>query len=151
MCLTGAAGGEPAVGELDDPGLDAERVDGGEGLFAKAGEEMGFEHSPDISSYYLFPREIAYKEAGKYFAFDLSKVDLNEIAYQNETMSKSNPVGIGQMLYHFGARINVNFIQDVQCAVIPVDVSTPDSEEPSWNLVPYVYFPLVTLGSSVEL
>jgi ABC-2 type transport system permease protein len=47
------------------------------------------------------------------------------------------------MLFHYGARINSIFVQDVQCAVIPVDISTAESEEPEWNLVPYIYFPLV--------
>ena len=74
---------------------------------------------------------------------DAAKVDLNEIAYERETMSKGNPVSIGPMLFHYGAKINSVFVQDVQCAVIPVDISTAESEEPEWNLVPYVYFPLV--------
>ncbi len=40
MRLSGAAGGESAVGEFDDPGLDHEGVDGGEGELPEAGEEM---------------------------------------------------------------------------------------------------------------
>lgn len=47
-------------------------------LSFSSADEMGFEFSPEISSYYLFPREIAYQEAGKYFAFDISNADLNE-------------------------------------------------------------------------
>jgi ABC-2 type transport system permease protein len=73
---------------------------------------------------------------------DASKVDLNQIAFESETMSEGNPVVIGGMLFSYGARINSVFVQDIQCAVIPVDVSSVDSEEPEWSLVPYVYFPL---------
>ena len=41
-------------------------------------EAMGFEHSPEITAYYLFPRELAYQEAEKYFAFDLSLANLED-------------------------------------------------------------------------
>ena len=75
---------------------------------------------------------------------DAAKVDMNQIAYENQTMSEGNPVYIAPMLYKYGARINADFIQDVQCAVIPVDISPEGAEEPEWNLVPYVFFPLVT-------
>ncbi len=75
---------------------------------------------------------------------DASKVDLNEIAFESETMSVGNPVLIGRMLFSYGARINSLFIQDIQCGVIPVDVSAVESEEPEWNLLPYVYFPIVS-------
>ena len=76
---------------------------------------------------------------------DASKVDLNEIAFTSETMSKQNPaIPVGHMLFSYGARINEQLVQDIQCAVIPVDISASEADEPSWNLVPYVYFPLVT-------
>jgi|GEM_PF-3008438 len=41
-------------------------------------EAMGFEHSTDITSYYLFPRELAFKEAEKVFAFDITKANLED-------------------------------------------------------------------------
>ncbi len=41
-------------------------------------EAMGFEQSPEITAYYLFPRELAYKEAEKYFTFDLSQASLED-------------------------------------------------------------------------
>jgi hypothetical protein len=39
-------------------------------------EAMGLAHSSETSHYYLFPRELAYKEAAKYYDFDISGADL---------------------------------------------------------------------------
>lgn len=44
----------------------------------ESAEAMGFELSPDITAYYLFPRELAYKEAEKYFAFDMANANLDD-------------------------------------------------------------------------
>jgi len=75
---------------------------------------------------------------------DSGKVDLNDIAFENETLSVGNPVYIGPMLFSYGARINSIFVQDLQCAVIPLNAQVNEGEQPEWNLVPYVFFPLVT-------
>ncbi len=75
---------------------------------------------------------------------DASKVDLNEIAFENETMSKQNPVGVGPMLFSYGARINSVYVQDLHCAVIPVNTQENVEEQANYDLLPYVFFPLVT-------
>ncbi len=75
---------------------------------------------------------------------DASKVDLNQIAFENETMSVGSPVRIGPMLFSYGARINSVFIQDIQCGVIPLNTQVNEEEKPIWDLVPFVFFPLVT-------
>jgi len=76
---------------------------------------------------------------------DAIKIDMNEIANERETMGEVNSiVNIGDMLYTYGARINSSIIQDVQCAVVPVDVSEEGADQPKWQLAPFVFFPLLT-------
>jgi len=42
-----------------------------------------------------------------------------------------------------GPEINQIFVQDLQCAMIPVNTAANEEETPTWDPRPYVYFPLV--------
>jgi len=76
---------------------------------------------------------------------DAIKVDMNRIAVESETMGEVNSiVNIGDMLYTYGARINSSVIQDVQCAVLPVDTREEGADQPKWQMAPFVFFPLLT-------
>jgi ABC-2 type transport system permease protein len=76
---------------------------------------------------------------------DAIKIDMNNIAHERETMGEVNSiVNIGDMLYTYGARINSSLIQDVQCAVVPVDTREEGADQPKWQLAPFVFFPLLT-------
>ena len=76
---------------------------------------------------------------------DAIKVDMNEIANSNETMGKVNSItNIGDMLFTYGARINSSLVQDIQCAVLPVDTRAEGAEQANWQLAPFVFFPLIS-------
>jgi ABC-2 type transport system permease protein len=75
---------------------------------------------------------------------DAVKVDMNQIAYEKETMGEINSIiNIGDMLYSYGVRINSSLVQDYQCAIIPVNVAPIESEKPDFQPAPFVFFPLV--------
>jgi gliding-associated putative ABC transporter substrate-binding component GldG len=75
---------------------------------------------------------------------DAVKVDLAPLASQNETMGEINSaVNLGDMIYSYGARINSSLVQDLQCALMPVNVAPEGSEAPKWQMAPFPFFPLV--------
>jgi ABC-2 type transport system permease protein len=49
---------------------------------------------------------------------------------------------ISDMLFRYGVRINHGLVQDLQCQLVPVDVST-DSQQPNWQPIPWTYSPLL--------
>ncbi|MFH0760111.1 MAG: gliding motility-associated ABC transporter substrate-binding protein GldG [Bacteroidota bacterium] len=75
---------------------------------------------------------------------DAIKVDMNRIAIESETIGEVNSIiNIGDMLFTYGARVNSSVIQDVQCAVLPVDTREEGADQPKWQLAPFVFFPLL--------
>lgn len=76
---------------------------------------------------------------------DAIKVNMNRIATESETMGEVNSiVNIGDMLFTYGARVNSSVIQDIQCAVLPVDTREEGADQPKWQMAPFVFFPLLT-------
>jgi ABC-2 type transport system permease protein len=76
---------------------------------------------------------------------DAIKVDMNQIATSNETIGVVNSViNIGDMIYTYGARINSSVVQDVLCAILPVDTREEGADQPKWEMAPFVYFPVIS-------
>jgi ABC-2 type transport system permease protein len=76
---------------------------------------------------------------------DAIKINMNRIATERETIGEVNSiVNIGDMLFTYGARINSSIIQDIQCAVLPVDTREEGADQPKWQMAPFVFFPLLT-------
>jgi gliding-associated putative ABC transporter substrate-binding component GldG len=59
------------------------------------------------------------------------------------TMAFVKDLNLNDMLFKYGVRINPNLIQDVQCAVIPVNTA-PAGENAKFAPAPWPYFPLLT-------
>ena len=53
-----------------------------------------------------------------------------------------NDVNLGDQLFKYGVRVNPNIIQDVQCAVIPVNTAIADKQA-KFAPAPWLYFPLL--------
>ena len=51
-------------------------------------------------------------------------------------------LGLTEMLFRYGVRINPALVQDIQCLPIPVNVST-DAEQPNFQPMPWTYAPLL--------
>lgn len=51
-------------------------------------------------------------------------------------------LGLTEMLFHYGVRINSALVQDIQCLSIPVNVST-DPQHPNLQPMPWTFAPLL--------
>ena len=51
-------------------------------------------------------------------------------------------LGLTEMLYKYGVRINPALVQDIQCLPIPVNVSS-DPQQPNFQPMPWTYAPLL--------
>ena len=57
------------------------------------------------------------------------------------TVALANQVGLEDMLFKYGIRINYNLVADMQCSAVPVN--TASTGEPArFTLMPWVYYPL---------
>ena len=51
-------------------------------------------------------------------------------------------LGLTEMFFKYGVRVNPSLVQDIQCLPIPVDVSN-DPQQPNFQPVPWTYAPLL--------
>lgn len=51
-------------------------------------------------------------------------------------------LNINDLLFRYGVRINHGLVQDLQCMVVPVDVSE-DAQQPNWQPLPWTFAPLL--------
>ncbi len=75
---------------------------------------------------------------------DGADVSLDSLAYQNYTYALDliSKIGLLDMLFKYGVRINPNLVQDIQCSMIPINVALAN-EPPHFQLFPWPYSPLV--------
>ena len=59
------------------------------------------------------------------------------------TVALANQVGLEDLLFKYGIRMNYNLVADMQCGAVPVNTATT-AEEARWTLMPWVYYPLLT-------
>lgn len=74
---------------------------------------------------------------------DPVSIDIDSLAYSRTTLALYRPVNLDDMLFRYGVRINPNLVQDMQCAVIPVNTALA-GQEPNFAPAPWIYFPLIT-------
>ncbi len=74
----------------------------------------------------------------------LNGVQLSEEVLQKEGFTPIIPLDLGltDLLFRYGVRINPALVQDVQCLPIPVNVSS-DAEHPNFQPMPWTYAPLL--------
>lgn len=59
------------------------------------------------------------------------------------TVALANPVGLEDLLFKYGIRINYNLVADMQCNLVPVNTA-PAGEQAQFTMMPWVYFPLLS-------
>ena len=74
----------------------------------------------------------------------LNGVRLSEEILQKDGFTPILPLDLGltDLLFRYGVRINPALVQDVQCLPIPVNVSS-DAEHPNFQPMPWTYAPLL--------
>ncbi len=58
------------------------------------------------------------------------------------TVALANQVGLEDLLFKYGIRINYNLLADLQCNYVPVNTA-PAGEQASFTMMPWVYHPLL--------
>jgi len=64
------------------------------------------------------------------------------------TVALANQVGLEDLLFNYGLRINYNLVADLQCNMVPVNTA-PAGEQANFTMMPWVYHPLLA-GSSIH-
>lgn len=64
------------------------------------------------------------------------------------TVALANQVGLEDLLFNYGIRINYNLVADLQCNLVPVNTA-PAGEQANFTMMPWVYHPLLA-GSSLH-
>lgn len=74
----------------------------------------------------------------------IDPVDVNRDSLQMRGFSigLNKPLGIEEMLYKYGVRLNQVLVQDLQCASIPINVGFK-AGQPNYKFFPWVYNPLM--------
>lgn len=73
--------------------------------------------------------------------------NMDSLQYAPSTIALPISVGLEEMLFKYGVRVNTDLIQDVRCASIP-GPSGYVGDQLQWSLQPWVYFPIVIPESS---
>ncbi|MEO6883108.1 MAG: gliding motility-associated ABC transporter substrate-binding protein GldG [Bacteroidia bacterium] len=68
--------------------------------------------------------------------------NMDSLHHSGITMGLPRELNLNDMLFNYGARINTDIVQDMQCSMIPINKAFRGSP-PDWQLVPWVYTPLV--------
>ncbi len=58
------------------------------------------------------------------------------------TVALANTVGLEDMLFKYGIRINYNLVSDLQCNYVPVNTA-PSGQQAKFTMMPWVYHPLL--------
>ncbi|MDR1226725.1 MAG: gliding motility-associated ABC transporter substrate-binding protein GldG [Prevotellaceae bacterium] len=82
-------------------------------------------------------------------AWFLDEVVVHEDSLANGYLTFGLPGShnLDDMLFRYGVRLNQNVVQDLQCALIPVNVS-PAGMPAKFSPMPWTYYPLLTASSS---
>jgi ABC-2 type transport system permease protein len=70
-------------------------------------------------------------------------VNADSLKYGGETAGLYHPINIEDQLFRYGARINPEIIQDINCGVLALSVST-GPEQKQIVPAPWLYYPLLT-------
>jgi ABC-2 type transport system permease protein len=78
---------------------------------------------------------------------DAVQVTLDSLRTATQTVGMPTDLGLSDLLFRYGIRINQELVQDVQAAMIPVNVAGP-GEQPKFVPVPWMFNPLLSTNSS---
>jgi len=59
------------------------------------------------------------------------------------TVALANQVGLEDLLFKYGIRLNYNLVADMQCNLVPVNTA-PAGEQARFTMMPWVYHPLLS-------
>ena len=88
---------------------------------------------------YILDQYIMY--GGKVlWLIDALDADLDSLSERGQFMATRLPLGIDEMLFNYGVRINPDVLMDMRCRPIPIQVGMV-GEKPQFQFRPWYYFP----------
>ncbi|MBP5340788.1 MAG: gliding motility-associated ABC transporter substrate-binding protein GldG [Bacteroidales bacterium] len=88
---------------------------------------------------YILDQYIMY--GGKVlWLIDALDADLDSLADRGQMMATRYPLGLDEMLFNYGVRINPNLLMDMRCRPIPIQVGQV-GDKPQMRFCPWYYFP----------
>lgn len=88
---------------------------------------------------YILDQYIMY--GGKVlWLLDALDADLDSLANRGQMMATRYPLGLEEMLFTYGVRLNPNLLMDMRCRPIPIQVGMV-GEKPQYRFCPWYYFP----------
>ena len=123
-------------GAIASDSIDAHILDGYQALLILAPQTAFSDAERFIIDQYIM--------RGGTVLWALNGVQLSEEVLQKEGFTPIIPLDLGltDLLFRYGVRINPALVQDVQCLPIPVNVSS-DAEHPNFQPMPWTYAPLL--------
>lgn len=83
-------------------------------------------------------------KGGKVLWFiDPVSVNVDSLSRGENTVALVNQNNLDDQLFRYGVRLYPSLIQDIQCALIPVNTSLP-GQQPKFVSAPWVYYPLLS-------
>ncbi len=73
---------------------------------------------------------------------DGTRISLDSLSTASQTIGIENDLNLTDQLFKYGFRINADLVQDVQCSMIPVNVSR-EGDAPKYELMSWYYSPLL--------
>lgn len=80
------------------------------------------------------------------WCIDATTIDMDSLTSGLYTMAFPRKTRLEEMLYAYGARLNQNLVQDLQCGYIPVFVGY-EGNQPKYKRSPWYYNPLITTNN----
>lgn len=74
-------------------------------------------------------------------------VNIDSLSQGASTLAYMNQHNLDDQLFRYGVRLNPSLIQDIQCAIIPVNSSLP-GQSSKFVASPWVYYPLMSASGS---
>lgn len=71
---------------------------------------------------------------------DALSADLDSLASKPEFLAMRMPLGLDEMFFNYGFRLNPNLVMDIQCRPIPIAVGMV-GDKPQFRFCPWYYFP----------
>ncbi|OFX29886.1 MAG: gliding motility-associated ABC transporter substrate-binding protein GldG [Bacteroidetes bacterium GWA2_32_17] len=73
---------------------------------------------------------------------DATNAEIDSLAYTSSILATLKETNLNDQLFHYGVRVNPNLVQDIQCALIPVNTAIAGTQ-PQFSPESWVYFPLL--------
>ncbi len=77
-----------------------------------------------------------------FFILDNVFAEMQNLQEQKQMVAQNLNLQLDDLLFHYGARLDYNLLQDLQCDRLPIQVGW-NGDKPQFELLPWYYFPLL--------